>query len=252
MISDIIERIRRLDKRTQLAILVGIGLVIVALVAWAIVDSAQKQDTVNRIVEESADFAPEPVDPLSAPLKQIFGGKDETKGLYLGNSDVEFLASDGDWLSVRVISRDMSNYGSQYYAIYLLVDGQYRAAVVGSIINRDDYSNLDIPEQYRIPSSIFDAIDRHTARRSDSRLQAILDNAPNKTYPIINSLPMSNDFYKITYSFEDQSDVDSFYLYVNALSGYNNAAINRLINAGFDPADYKIVFNYDLIKRLSE
>jgi hypothetical protein len=254
MLYDVINRIRQLSQRTKIAILVGLGLVVAALVALAIVDNVQKQNILNEVVEASVEFKPEVAkDPLSSPLRQVFGDTpDNTQGLYLGNSDVEVVARDGDWLAVKVINLDMSNYGSQYYAIYKKIDGEYRAAVAGSIINRDDYLGDEIPDEYRIPDGIFNAIDRHATQRNDGKLQGILANSPNKTYPIMNSLPLSNDFYKITYSFEDEADINSFYIYINALYGYNNAAVNRLINAGFDPGDYRIVFNYDVIKRLSE
>jgi hypothetical protein len=79
-------------------------------------------------------------------------------------------------------------------------------------------------------------------------LQSILEKSPDKTYPIINSLPIINDYYKITYNFADESDVNSFYIYINAKYGYNNAAVNNIINAGFDPGDYLILFSYDAIK----
>jgi hypothetical protein len=252
MLYDVINKIKQLDRKTKIAILAGIGLVIVGFITLAVVDNVQKQNIVNEIVETSLAYEEIADDPLNSPLKQVFGDTDDASGLYLGNSDVEVVARDGDWLAVRVISLDMSSYGNQYYAIYTRYEGEYQAVTAGSVIDRGEFADSDIPEEYKVPEGIFDAVDRHAARRSDGRLQAILGNSPNKTYPIIDALPIANDFYKITYSFEDQRDVGSFYLYVDAIYGYNNAAINRLINEGFDPGDYRIVFNYDLIKKFVE
>ena len=245
--NELINKFRNLDQKAKIAIGVGLGLVIAAVVALGVIDVRQKQIIVGEIVAASAEYQTPAKDPLNAPLRSIFGDSDSSSGLYLGNSDVEVVATDGDYLALRAVTLDLMNYGSQYYAIYRQVDGQYQAVAAGSVISRDEYS--DSPEGQAIPTGIFDAIERHTARRSDGKLQEILAKSPDKTYPIIDSLPITSDFYKISYAFEDQTDINSFYIYIDALTGYNNAALNNLVNAGYDPGDYRIVFNYDLVNK---
>jgi hypothetical protein len=153
---------------------------------------------------------------------------------------VQVLAQQGDWAAIHAISLDLSNYGNQLYAIYQKQDDQYKLKVSGSILDPSDYADLNVPD------GIIRAVNNHISRGSDSRLRSVLARSPSKTYPIIDALPIGNSFYKITHHFADQSDINSFYLYVDADYGYNNAAIFNLINAGFDPGDYKIVFRYDV------
>jgi hypothetical protein len=61
-------------------------------------------------------------------------------------------------------------------------------------------------------------------------------------YSIINSLTHMGQGYIITYGFKDPSDVDSFFILIRAPIGLRSAAVKRIYNLGFDPADYNIEF----------
>jgi hypothetical protein len=239
--ENIINKIKQLNKKHKILIAVVVALVIVLFIVIAILDNKQKNETISGIQDFSSQFETRG-DTVSNLLLKRFDNNDiSSEGVDLRNFDIEILAQTGDWVAIHAISLELSNYGNQIYVVYQKENNEYIMKLSGSIIIEDDYANLSVP------NTIINSITRHISRGSDGRLRAILDKAPNKTYPIIDSLPIGNSFYRITYHFNDQSDIDSFYLYVDAKYGYNNAAIFNLINEGFDPGDYKIVFNNDII-----
>jgi hypothetical protein len=234
-------KIKQLDKRTKIIILAAIAVIVVGLVIFAVVDNRQKAGIIDNIQAVSPQFESRGDTVPDILLRRLDYAEPSADGLDLRNFDVEVIARSGDWAAVHAISKQLSNYGNQLYAIYQKEGDQYNKKLAGSIITPEQY------EQYAVPNGIINGINNHVARGSDSRLRTILSNSPDKTYPIINSLPIGNSFYRITPHFSDQADINSFYLYVDADYGYSNAAIFNLINAGFDPADYKIVFRYDVV-----
>ena len=62
--------------------------------------------------------------------------------------------------------------------------------------------------------------------------------------PILNVLPYSNLIYTIGYMNDpDDPSGESFILTIDAAEGSRNAAIDQIIELGYDPSDYKIKFN---------
>jgi hypothetical protein len=244
MVEKAIEKLAQMSRKTKTTIVIVVLLAVAAVVVFLVIDNQQKQAIVDEIKTASESFEPAIEDsPMSNPLNYLIGDSDAAGyGLSLDDTDVEVLARAGDWVAVKAISLRMSNYGSQFYAVYQKIDGVYQHMAGDISTNRDDYADLNIPGE------IFDAIERDSLSKSNGKVQSILEKSPDKTYPIINSLPIINDYYKITYGFAAENDVDTFYIYINAKYGYNNAAVNNIINAGFDPGDYVILFNYDAIK----
>jgi hypothetical protein len=240
--DNIIQKIRQLDKKTKItAVAVAGVIVLVAVFAGLFVDNYQKGEIISTIKDQSPQFETRGDTEQDLLLKYLDYEDASAEGFDLRNFDIEVVARKDDWVAIRAVSLQLSNYGNQVYVIYQKEGDEYVLKLSGSIISQDDYEELSVP------SEIVNGIGRAMARGNDSHLRTILGSAPSKTYPIINSLPIGNNFYKITYHFSDQSDINSFYLYVDAEYGYNNAAIFNLINAGFDPGDYKIVFNYDIV-----
>jgi hypothetical protein len=231
---------KQLSRRDKTIIVSGLALILVVALALIIINSVQKAAIVGDLKEISPTYETRGDTVPDLLLKHLDYSDNSAEGFDLRNFDVEVLARSGDWVAVHAISLNLSNYGNQLYAVYQKEGDNYVLKLSGSIISDEDFAAAEAP------SGVINSIHSHMARRSDSRLQSILNNSPDKTYPIMNSLPIGNKFYQITPHFSDQSDINSFYLYVNAQYGYNNAAIFNLINAGFDPGDYKIVFNYDV------
>jgi hypothetical protein len=241
MWSTLVQKVKQLDKKSKIIAVSGTILILTAVIALAIVDNIQKAEIIDDLRSISSEYETRGDTISDILLKHLDYTDNSAEGFDLRNFDVEVLARSGDWVAIHAISLNLSNYGNRLYAAYQKQADKYVLKLSGSILSDDDYSTVSAP------SEIVDSINGHMARQSDGRLREVLKNAPDKTYPIINALPIGTNFYQITYHFSDQSDINSFYLYVDAKYGYNNAAIFNLIKAGFDPADYKIVFNYDIV-----
>lgn len=58
--------------------------------------------------------------------------------------------------------------------------------------------------------------------------------------------PYGNSLYTVTYNGVSIKGIpNNNNLYVEAYSGYRNAAVNALYDKGLNPSDYKITFNYE-------
>jgi hypothetical protein len=146
------------------------------------------------------------------------------------------LAKEGDWMAVIIIYTNASDYGNNTIAIYNKSGDEYNRMYIGTGAGSKELLDAGIPQRIIEKLENTDLANKY--------ISAIMDapNNPRNKYPIIDYLPVNGGTYSISVGYSDESNVDSFYLSIDAASGYRNAAVSKFYDLGFDPADYKIVF----------
>jgi hypothetical protein len=168
---------------------------------------------------------------------------DIESAVYSGTNDnknsmvLREIVRDGDWAAAVAISIKASDYGNNS-TIILKKDGEGYKVVYRGTSDDEEYLKND----FGVPQKIIQAAFHDS--RINEYVESIVDSAesPHVRHPVIKHLPVEEGTYSIQYGYDNEYDVESFYLYINATDGYRNAAIGKIYGLGFDPANYRIKF----------